>query len=269
MRAALQWVANQFHVMLRSVDYVHWDDPVVVETLENFDGAFISTAAEPIPQRLLGRMAEGPCRCVFLMREMAARGLPSIDLLPAIHVQKLLDHLEQLGHRNIACFNIQSAAKRTVIERVEQWNLWRHAHHFDGQFIDAPLPPYQETFDRVHEQFKAIYTGGSFNATALFCTTMSAAIGAMRAFHEAGVRVGRDVSICAVDDLGLARCLVPSVTSLYEPDPIPFMSAAMEWIVNREKGWVGSLLLEAKDPPMYIGESTRPVASSARARVRK
>jgi hypothetical protein len=100
-------------------------------------------------------------------------------------------------------------------------------------------------------------------ATALFCTTGPAAIGAMRAFHEAGREIGRDVSICAVNDEGMAPFLLRTLTALVSPPRAEFLRGPVAWMLEGGK-WRGRLLLEPDDAPLFIGESTGPAPKAGR-----
>jgi LacI family transcriptional regulator len=53
--------------------------------------------------------------------------------------------------------------------------------------------------------------------TAIVCCNDLAALGAMRALLEAGVRVPRDVSVLGVDDISFARYATPALTTVRVP----------------------------------------------------
>jgi LacI family transcriptional regulator len=82
--------------------------------------------------------------------------------------------------------------------------------------------------------------------------------------RDRNIRVGTDVSVCVVNDEGLARYLSPSITSIQMPDPMLYLSACMDWMKrktssgNQGDGWVGPLLLQPSQAPLFIGESTGP-----------
>ena len=53
--------------------------------------------------------------------------------------------------------------------------------------------------------------------TALFAYNDISAIGAMRAFQEAGLRVPEDVSIVGFDDISIASFSIPPLTTVRQP----------------------------------------------------
>ncbi|HEY8965695.1 MAG TPA: substrate-binding domain-containing protein, partial [Candidatus Methylacidiphilales bacterium] len=97
--------------------------------------------------------------------------------------------------------------------------------------------------------------------SALLCVTGPAAVGAMRACSEAGVAIGRDLSLVAMNDEGLGPYLVPSLTSLQSPAREPFLRPAADWMIGRGP-WRGPLLVEPADIPMFFGESSGPAPAS-------
>src|SRR5690606_29696691 len=133
---------------------------------------------------------------------------------------------------------------------------WRMAHGVEGRLINDPDGSPMNSYRTMLPILKR----GEFKATALFCTTVSAAVGAMRAFYECGYKVGRDVAVCAVNGEGMAQYLVPSVTCLELQDLRPYLRVALHWMRTGE--WVGSLLVQPSDVTMFYGESTVPEAPS-------
>jgi LacI family transcriptional regulator len=62
---------------------------------------------------------------------------------------------------------------------------------------------------------KLLKKGGKF--TALIAFNDFTALGAIRAFHEAGVRVPEDVSVMGFDDIQAAAYQIPGLTTLRQP----------------------------------------------------
>jgi DNA-binding LacI/PurR family transcriptional regulator len=244
--------------------YVHWDDPTLQEALDGYDGVFLNPSSEPIPPRIVERLQRSGRRLVVLGRDLTVLGVPSVDLFPSIVIQQLLDHLAELGHKVIDCFNVQTVDP-VIEERIKQWNLWRAAHRMQGRLINEPIRPYVEaTLVHAFERFGQLLDEGAWRSTALLCTTAPAAIGAIRAMRDRGIHVGQDVSVCVVNDEGLGRFMSPSLTSIEMPDPEPYLAVCMEWMQSTTTGWVGPLLLQPSNVPIFLGESTgrAPVATT-------
>ena len=90
---------------LRPVQYVHWDDPIVVDAVANTGGALIIPSADSIPEWVLSPIRSN--KVVVLDGDFSEDGIPSIRLFPDSHIEKVLAHLTDLGHRHIDCVNTQ------------------------------------------------------------------------------------------------------------------------------------------------------------------
>ena len=67
---------------------------------------------------------------------------------------------------------------------------------------------------------------------ALLCLNDELALGALRAVHEAGLRVPRDVAVAGFDDVERGRFSVPSLTTV-SPDKAALARLAVELLLNR------------------------------------
>lgn len=57
----------------------------------------------------------------------------------------------------------------------------------------------------------------------------------MRALSEAGLEIGRDVSVCAVNDENLGRYLLKSLTALESPPRAHDLRHPIDWMLGEEK----------------------------------
>lgn len=135
-----------------------------------------------------------------------------------------IDHLVGLGHRRIAFFRGHSAN----VDADDRWRAIEEAARRRGLPIDPKLVStlrggaYGETFT-AEGGYREGYTlgqglldaGRSF--TALFAFNDISAIGAMRAFQDAGLRVPEDVSVMGFDDIQSAAFHRPSLTTVRQP----------------------------------------------------
>jgi DNA-binding LacI/PurR family transcriptional regulator len=249
---------------LRPLTYAHWGDPVIHQALKGMDGLFFVPHNGPTPKWLADKIREASCRTVILDVDESAAKLPSVLLFPTASIRKLLKHLFKLGHRRIDCLNTQ-AENPVIKERIEIWRAFLNRHGLSGKLRSAsirrPIPTAYATIR------KALRDRGS-TATAQFCTTGPAAIGAMRAFHEAGLEIGRDVSVCAVNDEGLAPFLLKTLTSLASPPRDKYLRPIARWIVDGGT-WSGPLLVQPREAPLFIGESTGPAPKDVHVRARR
>jgi len=262
-RVPVEVAADRFKVAVRPVDFVHWDDPVIPETLNSFDGVFVLPVAEGLPPNVLGLLKASRAPVVVFDQDLTEHGIPSAFIFPPVFVQHLLDYLDGLGHRWIDCLNTQPK-EPVCVNRIEQWNLWRAKHGYQGQLYDEPVQSYGFTWVQAYKVMSRLLDEGKFHATALFCTTQAIAVGAMRAMYERGIKVGKDVSVCAANDDGTSQYMCPSLTCLRMPDIVPHMTLCVEWMARGGKDWVGSLLLKPTSDPLFIGETTGPCPTRAK-----
>jgi LacI family transcriptional regulator len=257
-RLAIETVARDINGRVRTILYVHWDDPILLDTLENFDHIFLFPTSEEMPARITARLSNVGNSLVVLDQDLSAHNIASVCLFPSFHTQNLLDALGELGHRNIDCFNVQTVDP-VITSRIEQWNFWRATHRIEGKLHNEPLLPYtayEAQLKWAYDHMLKLLDTNALKATALFCTTAIAAIGAMRAMRDRGLNVGDDIAVCTINDEGLARYLSPSLTCIEMPDPTPYIRMCTERMQLKDKRWVGSLLIQPSRPLLFIGEST-------------
>ena len=250
--------SEEHEVVLRSVVYAHWADSAIQEALASFDGAFFLTDSAIIPDWLMKKIIDSPCRVVSVERDYSRAGLPSIQLFTPSAERKMFDHLYRLGHRRIDCLNTQ-ALDGVIQNRIAVWREYNELKGTSGQLHSLTL---SKPVESAYQLVRDILRQGRPVGTALFCTTGPAAIGAMRAAHEAGLKVGDDISVCAVNSEGLGRYLQPTLTALEAPPRAPYLRRALQWMTSDE-AWPGPLLIEADDVPLFEGESTGPVPTDS------
>lgn len=242
-------------VVVRSLSYEHYSDPAISAALEGFDGIyFLPLAEERTPPWLAARFVAARARVVVLDHDESASGLRSVIVFPFSASRNLLDHLRGLGHRHIDCFNIQPL-NSVISARIAVWREHLARHGLTGALIDHPEDGSLAVGHRVFSRRLAEETHRP--APALYCTTAMAAIGAMRALHEHRLRIGADVSVCAVNDEGFGPFLIPSLTCLRSTSRARDLRKASRWLLTG-KGWDKPGLHQPDDAPFFAGESTGP-----------
>ena len=241
------------------ISYRHWDDPVIADALDAFDGAFIVPSSEPTPDVLISAIQESKCPVVFLEEDHSQDGIPSIDMAPLAFIHRLLDHLESFGHQSIACLNTQPYHSITA-GRIAQWRIWMAAHGYCGELIDEPVVSYCDPLPQAYDAMKRELKRGRFDATAILCITDAAAMGCMRALHEYGIEPGRDIAVATIGTSGTGDYCIPSLTALEQSDPMPYISLGFDWIAGGGGAWKGPLLLRPIEPTLVVRESSgRPI----------
>jgi LacI family transcriptional regulator len=131
-------------------------------------------------------------------------------------------HLVGLGHRDVAFIGgpfVESApplGHRT--NRI--WSVELRALGYLSALKEAGIEPDYRLYEGCNLTTAGGYaacrrllaTGRPF--TAIFCANDACAIGVIRALHEAGRAVPRDVSVVGFDDIEVAQHLIPPLTTV-------------------------------------------------------
>jgi DNA-binding LacI/PurR family transcriptional regulator len=256
-RLAVAEAAGQRNALFRPAEYVHWDDAIVRDALDGSDGLIVMPSTEPIPARLMTSFAEKQNKVVFLDADETAHGIPSIRLFAHPHIAALFEHLWELGHRRIDCFNAQGHADE-IHARVNEWRTWLADRGGEGELWDHPTPPYGDVTPNAHKSMLNVLSECDHDLSAIVCTTQPAAVGVIRACRDKGLEVGRDVSVCTINNEPTGRFSVPSLTGLEMPDLAPLLGRCFDWFASEDEGWSGDLLIEPDEPQLFKGESTAP-----------
>lgn len=253
----LAGLADKFNYSVRAVYYYHPDDPIIRNTIRNFDCTFL-LPADPFPEHIIAELQGIGNPLIMLNSDWSQMGIPSIRLFPPVFVQKLLDHLAEQGYKRIDCLNTQPGANE-IPKRIAQWKVWLSAHGFEGNLYDEPVPNFSNALMGAYDLVNEMIQKGKFDSTALFCVTGPAANGALRAMADHGIQAGKDVAICTADAGLEYQYSVPRLTSMKVQDALPFLTTCLEWLQSRDKKWVGPLLLQPAEAEVVVGETTTVV----------
>lgn len=259
-----QWLSVSEHVArkhnsrVRVHNYLHWDDPVITESLRSYKGIFLVTSSEPIPKWTANMLAQSD-GVVVLSEDLTSLGIPSVVLFPPRCTKSLLNHLSDLGHRHVDCLNVQGHNTITMA-RIDAWRTWTVDEGITGDLFDKPCSAEGSVFEVGATAARKWLERTDRKATAVMCVTLPAALGVLRAARELGIEIGKDLSVCTVDSEGLGRFLSPSITSFERPNAGRYLSTCFDWIVDggKKEDWDRKLLFEPRELQLFKGESTAP-----------
>jgi len=135
-----------------------------------------------------------------------------------------LSHLTELGHRQIAFFKGHPGSAdtedrwRAILAAADSLGLTvrpRLTLQLSGDTEEEVFSP-EEGYQEGYTFGRKLLAGGQ-KFTALFAFNDVSAIGAMRAFLDAGLRVPDDVSVVGFDDIQSAAFQNPSLTTVRQP----------------------------------------------------
>ena len=129
-------------------------------------------------------------------------------------MDKVMQHLTDLGHKKIAYLG-SSSAGRTNSKRQQG---------YEAGLQQAELPVRQEyIFNCTNSQSQAGAQGMQHLlsldelATAVVCYNDMMAIGAIQTIHQAGLSVPDDISVIGFDNIDLAAYITPPLTTFHQP----------------------------------------------------
>jgi LacI family transcriptional regulator len=231
---------------------------------------------EQYPRMLINRGAEGliaidthlvdqfsvPVVAIGGRRRIS--GITSVELDHHRAAELTIRHLYDLGHRKIAVmrgqpYSADSGARwQSIVKVAGDFGLSIRPELTVQLEKDLTSPelgyPVVQQLLAHHRRFTAVI---SFNDIA--------AIGCIRALHDAGLRVPEDVSVVGFDDIKEAAFQTPSLTTIRQP--LQKMGAlAVELLLQR----LGSADAKspshvAAEPELVIRESTGPARLNVRA----
>ncbi len=236
---------------------------------------------EKSPDTLLDRGVEG---MIFintpLKRSLSVPVVAVSDITEAPDVSSIvidnaraatlaLKHLLKLGHQNIAVLR----GPRGNGDSEDRWNSLQKAAAELGVTIPSKLtrelgryPECNNTTmsDLGYHAAKELLEG-SHEFTALVAFNDGSAIGAIRAFRDAGLAVPDDISVVGFDDIEQAGFNIPRLTTIRQPLLNMGELAARTLIRRIEQSSEKSreILVE---PKLVVRESTAPPAATRRSR---
>ena len=210
---------------------------------------------------------------VVVLSNEPVRGVDTVAHDVAGGIEQAVAHLAELGHRSVGLLRMASdspeMAERETGFRAgmlrqglpirEKW-IVREAP-VGGPRRWAPLPEAADAADSDYDLgFRAaerLLAGGDW-PTAVVCSSDRLAIGAMRAFRRAGLRIPRDVAVTGFDGLDEARFAEPPLTTIESHDAAIGWAAA-DLLLARLTGTASRTALHERVPSRLIArESTLP-----------
>ena len=232
------------------------------------------------PRRLMERAVEGfllinttlnsnPGRpTVMIGSQPKVEGFPRFALNNHRGGAHAMEYLAGLGHRKIA---------------VIKGHPWRRAagQRFQGTVDSAKTfgislderlvkelhsgnTPREMTMPEEGHKCGVDLLAAKVPFTALIAFNDVTAIGAIRAFREAGLRVPEDISVIGFDDIESAGYLTPSLTTLRQPLE-QMGELAAEHLIGIIDGGQQPLSEVLVDATLIVRESTRSIVRSAAA----
>jgi LacI family transcriptional regulator len=158
--------------------------------LTRTDGLIVASSLPPGEVGFYRRVVEGGARVVFVERPLRGLDCPAVTTDDVRVGVLATEHLIQSGHRRVG--HLRGPAASTSEGRFEGY---RRALEKHGLPLDPALVRDCGFSEREGYEATRLWLGEGGVPGAIFAFEDTAAVGAMRAFEEAGLRVGRDVAL--------------------------------------------------------------------------
>jgi DNA-binding LacI/PurR family transcriptional regulator len=165
-----------------------------------------------------------------------------------------LNHLQELGHREIAFMKGSKLSSdsevrwKAICEVADELRIPLKPDLTIQLEGDDPTPQLGYPFAKQLLARKEPFT-------ALFAYNDISAIGSIRAFHEAGLRVPDDISVVGFDDIQIAVHNIPSLTTVKQPLQ-KMGELAARTLLSRIEGNGGFTSELAVEPDFVVRSST-------------
>jgi DNA-binding LacI/PurR family transcriptional regulator len=230
------------------------------------DGLLIATRGTRIGDALVREVVRNGPPVVTIGRPIDGVAL---DCITADHWQGAFDavsHLIELGHTRIGFIGI-SHHDRYTLRRFQGYEAALEQNGIMAMARDVVGPSIAPAFATQEDGY-----GGMVQLlrlkrppTAVFARNDFAAIGALRAAHEAGLRVPDDIAIAGFDDIPLAAYTTPTLTTVRQPIAEQGQIAA-RMLLDRIEGRAGKkTVMHRIECQLVIRESTSGCPASPHA----
>jgi DNA-binding LacI/PurR family transcriptional regulator len=183
-------------------------------------------------------------------------GVTNIVLDHQHAARSALNHLLQLGHKDIAFMKGQSYSSdsedrwQAICQVAEDLKIKVRPELTVQIDIDDPTPQLGYPFAKQLLERKVPFT-------ALFAYNDISALGAIRAFQEAGLRVPQDISVIGFDDIQGAAFSNPGLTTVRQP-LADMGRLAAQTLLSRIEGATDCPAEIPIEPELVLRQSTAP-----------
>ncbi len=226
------------------------------ELFEKYSRLLLQRGAEGIITLDFNLAHSLPVPAVAIPGHTANEGVTNIVLDHRRAAELALEHLAGLGHRKIAILRGHPESA----DSQYRWDAVQEVAQAMGLELDPELVLQigtKDTTPNLGYPYGKQLLERKRPFTALFAYNDISAIGAIRAFQEAGRHVPNDISVIGFDDIPAAAFHYPSLTTIRQP--LRRMGEiAVEMLVGQidgDKEWQREIAVQ---PEIVIRESTGP-----------
>lgn len=214
------------------------------------DGVILMGARTDDPY--LKEVLEASVPCVLIDVPLVGEKCSHVTLDNERGARLAVEHLIAGGHREIGMINGHAQA----FVSLERLNGYRNALKEAG-IEYRPERVFYGDFEESSGREGIRHLLSRFpEMTAVFCSSDTMAIGAIRELKDMGKRVPEDISVMGFDDIELASFITPLLSTVHQPF-YEFGSRAVDLLIRLLKGEIGTA--DVLEPRLKIRGSTAPL----------
>ena len=226
-RNAIAGAACKYGCSYQDIPFRYSEDAVVYETLDqDFDMIFFNIS--PLHPLLLEKLRRRSDRMISLFNDLTCYGIRCFDGINIEAIGRPVEFLHRRGCRRIDFFTVESNLNRPSARQLP-WERALQQYGCTGMvWDDRTTPPEPCLFHAMHYASQLVQEGKLDGTDAIFCTTVEAARGVIRALTDHGIRVPEDIAVVSFGNPEQARINTPSITIVNTPDLMPLVSKIYE-----------------------------------------
>lgn len=256
-RHDVEHMVHHMNLRIRPVEYVHKDDPCIRETLEEYAGVFFVPTAK-VPDLLLSWET---CRAkvMCISADLSHLHIPSIWDFPPQGSDMILEHMYEQGCRNIVCLNVQPM-DTVIASWIKSYECWIDKHGLDNHLLNTPEALLsQGAYNEALKLFQK--SPGKFDG--IFATTLPAVLGSIRAAHDCGMTIGKEMAVATIDGGMFYKQYLPTITCIDRPNLEGVIKQTIEWMISKNRKTIANVLVP-DNIKLHMGESTLGYARTPR-----
>lgn len=250
---------------LRTVLYMHWDDAVIEEALERFDGVFLYPVREQLSERVTELLQETRTPVLSLGIDLSEWGIPAFLEQSGNAADLMVDYLREQGYRKID-FLLTQPWDENNRALLEQWRARLTSLGLNGQCFDFPVESYGDSYEQAFRCVGSLLEQKRLLSRCILGATMAEAVGACRALASHGIQPGREFAVSCVQRGrgGIGDYYIPSITGVEAEDCGAILRDYFDWMAKPERHRPEKMVRTGGPGKIFIGESVIPAAALER-----
>lgn len=212
---AMQKAAANYGYIVSIIDFnsFEMDNNQVMDLISrNIDGIFVATYTDDLKPALDKAMKSG-IKVISAVKEFGI----VLNTDYSVSLKEMMKDLKSLGHKRVAYISGYSV-KESQHSKFEAFKEELHRNQMAEEeiLIVDGKEPYRADFKAGYDGTKELLKRNA-GMTAIFTVNDLAAIGAVTALKEEGLKVPEDISVIGCDNIDLAQYMDPPLATLDVP----------------------------------------------------